>query len=642
MNKKPIIIITSILLLAACAFLFIRSRYLAKPDKKEVIVFLEKFSLDLKKGNNDTLLNYFDGKQDSKQLGKLLGLLSNKTSLNGRDSALFYVSLLNDNSSIKIINSELTTITIPVAFNEHGNNTKQSTLVLLIRKISVGKFKIMQIDARQFINDFIAYENNIRSREENHEITYSPITLQSFKTAESLKTRYDSVIWFTHVDNRTFFYVVKGNWDMEKDLDPRYRNKDSLIAPYKMGLLNPELKEIIPPDYDLIYNISGTFPGLVEVEKDGKRGFYDLNGKIVVPVNYDQIFPINDDADIAILRRGDDYFYLGKDFNVSNKVDINIGDYLSKIKNLNNPSNLYKEALTVVTEYNSKENPGAIYIAPSYLVDLNMIEKTTDFKNPLRKGNYEFIHENYDIATPDKGDGKQDNWIMASFYSIRDHFLGGRGDFYDKRNMLLVDKKRNRILSQDIATDFSPDGQETLGGACDVSSIKLINDSLIEVKSGAVLYAELYDSTKIIVGGPYYHYLIIKDNKLIELPSSRSFNFTKYVKMDDSYINGCYNMLTGTGFFDKRKKSTIDQLTPEILSYMKNEIYADYRYNFKDKRWQRVFAEMNSYNSKGTDKELPNNTNVDDSLTAIDKYNINWINNKLKQSKPTQTLAATK
>ncbi len=55
-----------------------------------------------------------------------------------------------------------------------------------------------------------------------------------------------------------------------------------------MGLVNPELKEIIPARYDLIHNINGTFPGLIEVEKDGKKGFYDIAGNIAIPVKYDR------------------------------------------------------------------------------------------------------------------------------------------------------------------------------------------------------------------------------------------------------------------------------------------------------------------------------------------------------------------
>jgi YARHG domain len=180
-----------------------------------------------------------------------------------------------------------------------------------------------------------------------------------------------------------------------------------------------------------------------------------------------------------------------------------------------------------------------------------------------------------------------------------------------------------------------------LEGVCDVNSIKKINDSLFEVKAGAGLYAELYDSTKTIVGGTYYHYLTIKNNKMSEMRNNRTFAFTKYVKMDDSYLNGCYNLLIGSVRYDQGAKKTIDHITPEMLRYIKNEIYADYGYAFKDKRWKTVFMDMQSYYKSG-EQDWPGNTTVEDSLTEIDKYNINWINQKLKESKTNSSALASR
>ncbi len=249
--------------------------------------------------------------------------------------------------------------------------------------------------------------------------------------------------------------MVKGKWNMEKDIN---RYKDSVIEPYKMGLVNPDLKEIIPVEYDLIHNISGTFPGLVEVEKDNKKGFYNLDGRIVVPVNYDQVFPIDDEVSLAVLRNGDDYFYLKKDMAISEKVDIQISDFFSKIKNLNSSYDLYSKAISVVTEYNSTSENGAIYVSPSYLADLNIIEKEMDFKNPLRirKGSNDDeddgLHENYKVGYSGKSE-RPENWLEASFYSIEDYFLGGRSGFYDTKNIVIIDKKKNRATYEGFFAD---------------------------------------------------------------------------------------------------------------------------------------------------------------------------------------------
>ena len=100
-------------------------------------------------------------------------------------------------------------------------------------------------------------------------------------------------------------------------------------------------------------------------------------------------------------------------------------------------------------------------------------------------------------------------------------------------------------------------------------------------------------------------------------------------------------MVTGLGNNDKKQQKTINLITPEMLRYMKNEIYADYAYQFKDKRWAAVFENMPSY-SIHVNQNKPNNIKVDEYLTDIDKYNINWINQKLKAQTPKSTTLAAK
>jgi hypothetical protein len=627
------VLVFAVLLMAQC-----KSSLTAQ--KTEINAFLTAFDKSTKANNTDSFVDYFDNGRQNPAFNRLANLLTGRTGFNRNSKAIATINLDVDGSNIKFINDDIVVAHIPAKFSHDSLSDKQSVLTLTIHKVLPHKYKITVVDAKRFLADYVAYESFVRQKAMSEKDIFSPVTLAAFKTANSLKTKYDSVIWFAHVDQKTFYYVVKGKWSMERDIN---RYKDSVIEPYKMGLVNPELKEIVPPDYDLIHNINGTFAGLVEVEKDNKKGFYDLDGKIVVPVSYDQVLPINDEANLAVLRNGDDYFYLKQDLSISEKVDLKIGDFIGKVKNLTNSFDLYKKAMEVVTEYNSKTEHGAIYIAPSYLVEMNMVSKVNDFKNPLRKIDYEEVHTNYQVSFA--GTVKQpDNWLEASFYSIRDYFLGGRSEFYDKKNVVIVDKKNNRVFTKDIGIDYTPgDGGSELKGLCYVNNIKVINDSLYEVKAGAALYIELYDSTKSVEGGPYYHYLAVKNNKLVELPDNRNFGFTKYVKMDDSYLNNCYNLLIGSGSFKDMQKKTINQITPEMLRYMKNEIFADYAYQFKDKRWVSIFEGGGNpaYNEHISSNNKPNNASVDDSLTVIDKYNINWINQKLKGTKaPQNTIAA--
>ncbi len=114
---------------------------------------------------------------------------------------------------------------------------------------------------------------------------------------------------------------------------------------------------------------------------------------------------------------------------------------------------------------------------------------------------------------------------------------------------------------------------------------------------------------------PAYYYLRAVNGKLMGVSDYRVFGFTKYVKMDESYLSGCF-LING-----KR----VNGMTDELLTYARNEIYASYHYKFPDQRWQDLFE--NTF-AREDDKLLKN---VDDSLTAIDKYNIAWINKKLNK-----------
>lgn len=165
------------------------------------------------------------------------------------------------------------------------------------------------------------------------------------------------------------------------------------------------------------------------------------------------------------------------------------------------------------------------------------------------------------------------------------------------------------------------EGGGMIDGICGVSKVKVINDSLYEIKVGADIYRELYDGS-YISGGTEYHYLSLNNGKLTEKQADRLFEFTRYIKMDDSYLDACYIM---------DNKKPISRVNAEMLRYMKNEIYASYKYEFKDKKWAELFNQDPKYDKL--------NANVDDSLSVIEKYNINFINRKLK-SMSGQKLAA--
>ncbi|WDF77409.1 WG repeat-containing protein [Mucilaginibacter sp. KACC 22773] len=627
MKTKPILIIIAIVVLLICSFLFIRGKYLSKPEKGEITQFLNAFNAQIKAGNIDSASAYFEDNQKSKLVRVLLSVLTNKTNTGGKEKPIFTVSLNTEDALIKLTNPEFATATIAATFKNANLPEEKSTLTFTIHKMDDKNYKITQVNALGFVKDYVTYQAKVYNKITPEKDIYSAITLAAFKTAEKLKTKYDSVIWFDHVNSKTFYYVIKGKLPNGLLYDSDRKSED---ADYKMGLVDPGLKEIIPAEYDLIHNISGTIDGLIEVEKDDKKGFYNLYGKLTVPAIYDEVYPLKTGENLAVLKNGEDYFYLKADTTLSDKIaDFKIADIVPQIKTFGDSYTLSDKSSKNVMEYNSRDYNTSLVISPSYLADLQILPKVIDFPNPLRKGPANSDEEeggsrSIDIAFDTDKKGDDDNWLQSAYYTIVNDYLGGRGGLYTSKNVLVVDKKHNRISGFSAGIDLGEgEGYASLSKTCNESSTKAINDSLFEFKTTSNLEQSLLGGNEAIVEGPYYYYLQLKSGKLVALKSSRLFP-TQFIKLDDSYLHGCYTIRVGP-YGESSKETTIDHVNKSMLQYMKNEIFASYKYRFKNPKWNDVFEYR--FQSADTTK----NANVDDSLTVIDKYNIAFINNKLNE-----------
>lgn len=617
MKSKPVVISVAVIIVLAVAFLFVRAKFWAKPEKKEITQFLVDFKNQLQYHNPDSVLAFFEMKERPKPLIRFASILCGNSGFNGKSKPLFSFDVNVDASDVTVLSPDVIQVIVPVEFHGKVLPDQKSVLQLKIHRVGSHRYKIMQVDAQAFLADYLAYENKIKSKTVNPADIYSPATLAAFATAEKLKSRYDSVLWFAHDhNNRTYYYVAKGKWDMGKtEVDSAQTGM--------MGLVGPDLKELIPPKYDLIHNIGGTFEGLIEVDSNHKHGFYDLNGNMILPAEYDQVFPVDDEIHLAALRKGDDYYWLDSGYKVTDKADIKIKDVLDMLPK--NGSFTYSSYFPgFITEFNSRDDHAALFISPSYLVDLKLMDPVLKYRNELRHNvEYDDISNNYEVNFKGTVPQKEMNWLEAAFYSIRNYYVGGRSEFYDSKTMIITDNKRNQAYSAVIQSDYSAgDGDGALSGKCNENELRMINDTLYEVKSTAITEAYL-DDKHDLSEAPIYHYLYIKNNKLVEKQNNRLFSFTKFVKMDDSYLNGCY-------VYNNKTKN---RFPDDMLRYMKNEIFADYNYKFKDSTWINAFADR-----------FPNfkadNVSVEDSLTEIDRYNINWINERLKVTPANKTLAA--
>ncbi|OOQ61464.1 WG repeat-containing protein [Mucilaginibacter pedocola] len=633
MKTKPVLIVAAALAVVVCGFLFNACKTVNQPEKGELMAFLKTFNSMLEGGQTEVAQSFFDNGDNDKANKILVNVLSGKTGLSGKKKPLFKVSLDVDNAGIDITQPGSAEARITVSFEHPKVERSLSSISFTIHKTVDKQFKISGAKTDDFRADYARYQNKVINATIPETELYKPITLAAFKTAEQLKSRYDSVLWFQHIDNKTWFYVIKGTIEDTYYYEDRLQpSEDRKKSDFKMGLVNPQMEEVIPIEYDLVHNIGGMIDSLIEVEKGGKKGLYNMQGKLVVPVDYDQVLPLTDGENLAVLKKGSTYAYLKNDLTMGeDMVDFKIGDILSKIKYLSGSAKLSEKSSKTIMEYNSRNTPNSLVISPSYMVELSLLPKFMEFPNPLRTGMNEEDGGNGSgyIAVEHTGDeNKEENWFQSAFYSVVNDYLGGRGGLYQDKQIVIVDKRQNKLLGFGSGVYMGDEeGGGPLSGECKENTLRAINDSLFEFKTTSSFYMPMYDSTKNLMEGPYYHYLQVKNGNIKALRTDRFFP-TQFLKLDDSYLQGCY--VLGDNMWDeKEKKTVVNHVTPDMLQYMKNEIYASYHYKFKNPRWKEIF-EYRFYNNNDTTRH----DNVDDSLTVIDKYNIEWINKKLKITKP--------
>jgi hypothetical protein len=631
MKIKPILIFAaSAIVMAVCCFLFIRSKNFSSPENDEVVQYLVSFK---KRFSNEDgilpLLDFFKDGRKTKDVYETLAALTGAPLEKIMFEESFKVDFDVDKATVKFINSGLSVATVPVTFSKDGLAKKHSLVYFTIQKTGLHQYKILKLDGRDFIIANQNYSNYVEENRYPDKDVYAPATLNAFKEAASLRTKYDSVVWFSHLNGKNLFYVINGKWDFYK----AFREDKDTAKTYKMGLVDPEFKEIIPVNFDVVHNIGGTVANLIEVEKDHKKGLYDLRGRIIAPAVYDQIMPVKDSSNLAALKKGEDFYWLRKNYTISTKVDLRITDIFSKLKQ-STSFTLTKNPGSDITEFNSRRMHGSIYISPSYLVDLGLLPIVKLFENPLRRNVFVFsASRSYQVDDEGKAATKVDgsgNWLLSLFYTIKNHYVDGRSGLYTAKNLVIIDKKRNKAYGSSVINAVSDnEGEPGSSADCMKYKVKALNDSLFEVMMPSRVLVKLLNGTTLNQM-PFYHYLGLKKGRLFEQNIDRQFGFTKIRKMADSDLNGCYVYQVKADKDNwKNEQGSINQY---VLQYMKNEIYASYNYDFKDATWAEIFREtLPDYKVK--------NTNVDDSLTAIDKYNINFINSKLN-TKKANSLAA--
>ena len=439
--------------------------------------------------------------------------------------------------------------------------------------------------------------------------------VNAFKTAYG--NLYDKIMYITIVEDQIYFYVLKGKWE---DSYWGEGQKTLKKGTYKMGLVNEQNEVLVPVEYDKIYNLGGTAVGLMEVEKAGKLGLYDLKGNALLEAIYDAIYPCpRMEGAWVQVKKGDQYGWLGKDGKVyfDGMTNTNIALFKAPtasetISHWNFDSRdftlhplLHWESLF----FEDSNGSGAMLFTPSYLNQLDLVPEIQqdwlfdggDFGNERTQA---VIEENRAV-----GSG-----INALLTTFNEAFMDARGYQNESKDVVTVDEDMNVVDVLPIKINFHQK-------ACSYDvTFQFVAHNVLEVRQAGTTDYQIYDW-----GMTYYRYYRIEANGEIEpMEIDGAFHFTRVLKITPDYFKGCFAR-DFTLEDEKRWNQDegpfsyvqLEHLSIEDLDVMRNEIYAAHGYKFKSQKWQDYFSKKAWYRPKAD--------NVDAALSEIEKHNIKVI-----------------
>lgn len=454
-----------------------------------------------------------------------------------------------------------------------------------------GKFFITDIKAYDFYNDYNSTLYDFKqSKHRERDLASRKIF---FDQARKLQQTYDSVIWYSQYQDSIYYYVVNGEW----------RNffvseQGDRLQSAKMGLVSESGKVIVPPAYDLVGTISFETDNVIEVQKNNLVGYFTLDGKEIIPALYDYIIPYQEAGAYALVKKDTLYGWIDKQYvhhvgfpSAAAKKYIQEFGYLDKSITVSGETTSTAEIIHV-------DHMGTGFvIPPTYYVKAKVFDEViTDLyigNNALGWAGTESVETKGSILE------KISDSFSALMVMLNDNYLEGREGFYERTNVTLVDNQQTQLGSFTV-----PSGEV---------SFNKIDSTLIELRIARTGsdYSDMYDYQW---DAPFYRYLKLEQGTITQLKSERNFEFTQFVKIDSSYLEG--------KFFDWNESGRQESDFPfdETLKSMRNEILAEYGYEFADSEITEMFSHRKWYN--------PRYVRYDeffDSMTDVDKHNVAFL-----------------
>jgi hypothetical protein len=582
--KSPLaLLIVIITIVAACSVL-------TKEDPEQnVRTFLTNFQQNLGK-SDQAILRQFEVKQTPEAVMAVIRILQNKEQYMLCEAQISQANLSMGPNEIKVV--------IPALFKMNGvesNDTVSTQLVMWLQPKNK-TYVISRLEGEEFYQAFTGLKNRNEWEIERKAVIDSRVW--TYEKARDLETKFDSVIWFATYGKDKYFYVVEGAWtNYFANYETRGRRNENI----KMGLADINGDLVIPMEYDLIGTIAFEQADLVEVMKDGKVGYFDINKKqVVVEPKFDMIIQYNTQDIFAIVKSDTTFGWLTKGFEYrSGFPTAQAEEWFNKYEFL--PKNLKLMAGShVFCEIPNADNAGyGILIPPAYLVKNGIFDEieggisTTEF--PFNAG-VEYKET--------KGTWLQKitDGISAVVTSMNERYLEGREEFYSSSKIAFVNDKHDTLTVDQIS------GTEI--------SIRAVDSTLLEVKTPHD-YWFMENGVCQESNLSMHTYFAIANGGIKKLESKRLFPQTEFVKLDSSYLTGQFHVYVRE---DEGEKITTF-LSLMTLTSMRDEILAANGYSFpgteKGERYDKSW-----YNPR-----FDNIEQFREMLTEIDRHNLTFLDN---------------
>lgn len=570
--------------------------------EKDVNLFLETFEQKLSLPANEVLSLFKLSSETSVTLdgiAKTIEILQNKNA--NEDSVWCKINF--EKPAIEIKENEIhISMAVLITSLDTQMAYEKNSMFSFVLTPTQGDYFISDFSAMDFYNDYQQAVGEIKYAKERERAIASKQIF--FNQAAMLKKMYDldSVVWYTQYNDSIYYYVVIGNWNVNMKHEKVFENYD-----HQMGLVSETGRIVVPHRYNLVSTIAFEEEDIIEVKKDGLVGLYSIDGKQVAEPIYQYIIPYSEynvDA-IALVKKEEQNGWLDKNYQYHEGTPSSNADtYLKTYAFLNNKTTINKET-TVMTEVLHPEHLGyGIVIPTQHYVTNKLLEEIIDNiylgENAFGWGNTSDISRRVTFFD------KFSESFSALFVYLNDSYVGGREEFYERGQITIVNKENTPIISEMVYGD-------------EISFVR-IDSSIIEMRVTNTFPEEYnyeYEGPRNVWSSPNFRYFEVKNGIVKKLESGREYNFTAYVKIDSTYLEGTF-----TSYNEETQTSTKSTMPDALtLANMRNEILADYGYAFKDPVVQQYFKQNNSYYK-------PNYEHYEDfmnEMNDVDKHNLLFL-----------------